>query len=118
MACALRMRMFAEGSGAAVRQPGSSKSDVDVLSSQGLEENLRFSQNLQALEYNLMAIESGQALPELKRHKSPLLVSPLLSPSSVTPTRGITRRKKHSLSGREDLKEDPPDPPMAAVATE
>ena len=48
MACALRMRMFAEGSGAAVRQAGSSKSDVDAMSSQGLEENLRFSQNLQA----------------------------------------------------------------------
>ena len=65
-----------------------------------------------------MAVESGQALPELKRAKSPLLTSPLLSPSSVTPTRGITRRKKHSLSGRESLKEDPAAAVMAVAAVQ
>lgn len=108
----MRMRMFAEGTSAgAVGRTPTSVGGSAASAGEGLEENMRFSQNLQALEFNLAAIESGEPLPDLKRVKSPLL-SPssstptrgvtsrkMLSPAATTPTCGVTSRRKHSREG-------------------
>ncbi|KAL1527768.1 hypothetical protein AB1Y20_009153 [Prymnesium parvum] len=90
-ACALRMRMLAEGAVA-------SRSTSDAASGHELEDNLRFSHNLQALEFNLMAVESGEILPDFKRVKSPMMTP---SPTN-TPTGVSTRRKKQSFTPHSD----------------
>lgn len=90
-ACGLRMRLLADGRPPRHAQPAPDENGASPTAAPGalrssLEDNLRFAQNLQALEFNLAAWESGdpiRAEVKVARKKGammPTLSLPLGSP--------------------------------------
>jgi hypothetical protein len=87
-ACGLRMRLLADGRAPRHVPPTPDANETgpagtaapDVVRS-SLEDNLRFAQNLQALEFNLAAWESGDPIrPEAKVARKKGAMMPLSSP--------------------------------------